>query len=784
MESFKYITKLTPRIEGKALGLGRPVYMADRVRPDALIIKAVHCPYPSAEVLSIDARAAERVPGFVRLVTWEDTPIVTNFGWNYTPYERHVLNRVGRYEGDVVALVVAETDKAAERIRKLLRIKWKVHPPLMDFTQALHSEKIVHGDHLDELVVSPSMRETYRPEHNQAYFSEHVYGDVEKALAQCAHVTRVTVRTPQQIHTQLETHRCYSYYDDRGYLTILAPTQATDAMQEDVARSLGIDRRKIRVIKSQVGGGFGGKNIFSPYCWCALVTYLTKRPAVLIFSREEAMLTIGSRHAYALSLTVGADADGTIRALDSYGFQNAGAYSEISEDVLETGIHNSYAIFPRVDAMRIRQYSVFSNTLEGCAFRGFGATQNCFLLNAAARHLAAELNLDLPEVLLKNIAQVGDSHPVMNGWLPDDPAYVQSSTLDACIRCAMEKIHWQEKRNRVPPDGTIVHGVGIGIASHASGVPRVDRGNVNISMNADGSFCIFSGHADIGTGSNTVMLQIVAEVLDVPIEHLHLIAADTACTPFDAGTYASSNVYRCCSAAKVAAEKMKALLWKSVRRTANLPPDAPLRFQDETFYRENGERLMDLIEFADRWGSYWDGGDPLTVSGSFLDSFAPSPYVATCVEVEVDKETGFYRLLHMTSAIDCGRVLNPSNARVQAMGGITQSIGMAMFEQVQYGEHDNRMLSRDLQSYKIPCQMDMPQMDVTFIESYEPTGPFGAKSLGEIATGSPAPAIADALFNALGIHFDTLPITPEVVWRAIQEKEGNLDGNSGICKTG
>lgn len=782
MSDFKYITKVTPRIEGAALGLGRPVYMADQLQPNSVIVKAVHCPYPSAEVEALDSHIAEKVPGFIRLLTWEDTKIPTNFGWNYTPFELTVLKRVGRYEGDVVALVVAETEESAERARKLLKITWKVHQPLMDLTEALSSPILVHGDHLGEIVV-PRKEDSggepnYEPAKNRVFFWNREYGKVEETLAACDHVTHVRVYTPQQIHCQLETHRCHTYYDDRGYLTILAPTQAADALQEDVARSLGIDRRKLRVIKSQVGGGFGGKNIFSPYCYCALVTYLLKRPAVLIFSREEAMITIGSRHEYVLELSIGADRDGTFRAIDAGGIQNAGAYSEISEDVLETGIHNSYSLFPRVEAMRIRQYSVFTNKLEGCAFRGFGATQNCFLLNVAARHLADELHLELPEVLLNNIARVGDSHPVMNGYLPEDPAYVQSSTLAECIHRSMELIGWQEKRNGTVPVGTVVRGVGLGIASHASGVPRVDRGAVNLVMNADGSFCVFSGHADIGTGSNTVMLQIVAEVLDVPLDYIHLIAADTSCTPFDPGTYASSNTYRCGSAAKLAAEKMKKLLFDCAREMSSLSEDEPLLFRDGIFFKENGERLMDLIEFADKRGFYWGGGDPLVVSASFPDSFAPSPYVATCVEVEVDRGTGFYRLVHLSSAIDCGRVLNPGNARVQAVGGIAQSIGMSMFEEIKYGKDDHRMLSRDFQSYKIPCQMDVPPMDIEFIESDEPTGPFGAKSLGEIATGSPAPAISDALFNALGIHFDSLPITPEMVLKAIREKERGVLADS------
>ena len=772
MSDFQYITKRIPRIEGRALGLGAPVYMADMVKPGALIVKAVHSPFPFAEVVSIDASLSSRVPGFIRIITWEDTPVMTNFGWNYSPFERSILNRFARYQGDVVALVIAETDASAEKARKLLKIRWEKHEPLMDCTKALGNQVVVHGDHLDGIKFQEHLKGDYAPEKNLAHLGRRDYGDIDKTLGSCYHATRVKVYTPQQIHTQLETHRCYSFYDDRGFLTILAPTQAVDAMQEDVARSLGIDRRKLRVIKTQVGGGFGGKNIFSPYCWCALVTYLTKKPAVLIFDREEAMITIGTRHEYELELTVGSDRNGILRAIYCTGFQNAGAYSELSEDVMETGIRNSFALFPRVEAMRIRQYSVFTNKLEGCAFRGFGATQNCFALNAAARHLADELQLDLPTVLMNNIARYGDSHPIMNGWMENDPAIIKSTSLVECIHRAKDMIHWESKRNHVVPEGTLVRGVGIGIAAHASGVPRVDRGNVTISMNADGSFCVFSGHSDIGTGSNTVMLQIVAEILEVSPDNIHLVAADSACTPFDPGTYASSNTYRCGGAAKLAAEKMKKLLWQSVRKTAQLPPEEELVFRDEVFFlSKTGERLMDLIEFADKWGFYWGGGDPLVVGASFPDHFAPSPYAASCAEVEVDRETGIYRVLHMSTAVDCGRVLNPINARVQALGGIAQSIGMAMFEEVQYGQESNYILSRDLQSYKIPCQMDMPHLDVEFVESEEPTGPFGAKSLGEISTGTPAPAIADALFNALGIHFDSLPITPEKVLKAIRGKE-------------
>jgi CO/xanthine dehydrogenase Mo-binding subunit len=267
----------------------------------------------------------------------------------------------------------------------------------------------------------------------------------------------------------------------------------------------------------------------------------------------------------------------------SSGFSNGGAYAELSDEVLNTGIHNVYPIFPRVDALRIHQVAVHTNKVIGCTFRGFGATRNIFAMNCAARRLACELGIDLPELFLKNIPRLGDSHPVMNGWLPDDPAVIRSVGLKECIIRATELIGWKEKRNVSLPKGNPVRGVGIGIAVHASGVPREDRGCVTLTLNADGSFSIFSGHSDIGTGSNTAILQIVAETLDVPMDIIRLRTADSAFTPFDNGTYASSNVYRIGGAANPAVEDMKVRLVRAAGELLGLGEDE-LSFHGEGFY--------------------------------------------------------------------------------------------------------------------------------------------------------------------------------------------------------
>jgi len=779
---FYYVAKAIPRVEGKSLCMGKPLYMEDQIPKDCLIIKLVHCPYPFAEVEQINTSIAEKVPGVVRIFTWKDTVIQCTTGFTYSPYEHTLLKKVARYQGDVVAMVVAETEKAAIKAVTLLKIKWLVREPVMNLEQAHDNPIVIHGDQLDRIVrqyktdkVDPER--DYMPERNQikAFIAD--YGDYEGALAKCDCVAQVKCITAQQMHCQFETHRSFAYVDERGGLVVVGPMQAVFPVQDTLALTLGIDKRKIRTVKTQVGGGFGGKNVFTAYMFPAFAAWALKRPAMLVMTREESMTYTGTRHEYALDITMGADKDGTIRAVCSSGFMNGGAYSELTDEVMNTGIHNVYPIFPRVDALRIHQVAVHTNKVIGCAFRGFGATQNIFALNCAARHLADEMKMDLPALFLKNIPRVGDSHPVMNGWRPDDPAMIRSVGLKECIIRAMELIDWDKKRNRVPPKGSLVRGVGIGIAVHASGVPREDRGCVNLIMNADGSFSVFSGHSDIGTGSNTVMLQIVAEVLDVPMDIIRLQTADSAFTPFDNGTYASSNVYRAGSAAKLAAEDMKTLLICCAAELLKVSENE-LSFRNEGFYTKSGELRMTLSQFADKRISYHEGGAPLVVSASFPDDFAPSPYVASCAEVEVDRETGHYRLLNMSTVVDSGQIINPINARVQALGGIVQSIGMTMFEEVKYGA-DGRIQSKDFQSYKIPCQMDVPPLAVEFVEgSQEPSGPFGAKSLGEIATGSPAPAICDALFNALGVHMDSIPVTPErLLWAIRAQEKGERHGD-------
>lgn len=770
MNNYKYVSKNIPRIEGRTLALGAPVYIEDKIPKDCLRLEVVRCPYASAEVLSIDTRIAEKVPGVVKIFTWEDTTVQCTTGFSYSPYEHTLLKKHARYAGDAVAMIVADKESTAVKAKQLLKIKWRVKEPLTNLEQALENPIVVHADQLDKIVrhgaEDRTSAEGYVPEKNQIKAMIRDYGNVAKAFEESDFIVTSKCTTKQQMHSMMETHRSLSYIDESGHLVIAGPMQAVYPIQDSTAVMLNIDRRRIRVIKTQVGGAFGGKDVFFPYMAPAYAAWQLKKPVLYVMSRAESMTCTGTRHEYALTVRMGATKEGIIKAVSSEGFMNGGAYAELSDEVLETGIRNVYPIFPRVDALRIHQVSVHTNKVMGCAFRGFGATQNTFALNCAARRMAEALKMDYAEFLLKNVVRTGDSHPIMNGYLEDDPAIVQSAAVDTCILRAKEMIEWDKKRNLRLPEGKLVRGVGIGIASHASGVPRVDRAGICMMFNADGSFSVFSGHSDIGTGSNTAILQIIAETLDVPMDMIHLKAADSAFTPFDNGTYASSNVYRVGNAAKRAAFKMKQKLAERAVKTYQLSTDETVVFKAQAFYKGSGEKLDDLVGFADKQNSYWEGADPIVVSASFPDDFAPSPYAASCAEVEVDKETGACQILNFVSAIDSGQIINPINARVQALGGIVQSIGMTMFEEVLYTA-DGSPITKDFQSYKIPCEMDIPEIRVDFVRDFEPSGPFGAKSLGEICTGSVAPAICDAIFNATGVHIDSLPVTPERLFKAM-----------------
>ncbi len=755
------------------IAMGGPVYADDLAPADCLVIKLLRSPYPSAAVSSIDVAAARKMEGVAAVYTWEDTQIQCTTGFDYCKYDHTLLTRVARYQGDPVAMVVAEDLKTAERAIARIRVKWEVYEPLTDPEEALDSEKVVHGDQLGKIIRHGELKDPetdYHPERNQIARVKYDFDDVDAAFAESEVVVETRITTQQQAHAMLESHRTFAYIDRRDKLVIVGSLQSSFAVQRTVAVALGIDSREIIVTKAQVGGGFGGKDMIIPELFTAFATYRLRRPTKIIFTRQESLADTGTRHATIFDMKMGADKEGNITGIDSTLIMDGGAYSDYSFDVILTGIFNAYPLFPRTKAMRFNHLGVMTNKVLGCPLRGMGATQNLFALNRAISQISGKLDMDISEIFLKNIGMEGDTHPLLNGNLPEDPRVINSSSLSRCITRAKELIDWDTTYRKQKNNGNIVRGIGMSVASHASSVARDDRGAVNVTFNSDGSFTVFTGHADIGTGSDTGIIQIVAEVLQMPMKYIHIKAACTDTSPHDNGTYASSNIYRTGGAAKKAAEKMKGMLIENGRRLMGLPDEAEIEYGEKGFYAPATKEFLSIPDFARKMVSYWHGREQLVASESFACDVAPSPYIACVAEVEVDKMTGTVNLLQCISVVDCGTVINSNLARVQVDGGTAQSIGMCLYERFPYVS-DGRLAKTNFQSYKIPSQMDIPKIRTELLPSFEHTGPFGAKGIGEIAANAAAPAIADAVFNATGVHVNSLPITPEKMFRALWESE-------------
>ena len=780
-KDYRFIKKSQRRLMGLQIAMGGPIYADDMAPKDCLIIKLLHSPYPFAEVLSIDTAAAKRIPGVVGVYTYDDVypdSIHSGGSGEFPLCDRELITKYPRYEGDVIALVAAETEDAANMAIRLMKPKYAVQEPVMDAHKSLGSDILVHGDHLDEIHKPGGAggydAGGYDAAKNQVKDIEYKYGDFEAAYAASANHAEITTYTGRQAHAMLETHRSYCYIDGNGRYVVVGPFQTAFPSQFTIARAAGLQVHEVHIIKSQVGGAFGGKNLLIPERYVAFVTHKTQRPSKLVLTRKECFGATGTRHAVEITTKIGFDDDGCVKALYTDWITDAGAYGEVTDEIMFTGVHNILPLYPRIKNFYVHQSGVYTNKITGCAFRGFGAPQASFNFNQLMAIAADKIGMDITEFHLENIGVVGDSHPLMNGYSDSKPVYLTSTGLKECIINGRKAIDWYNKKDR-KPDDRYYYGVGMAVAAHGSGVAGVDRGNAAIRVNLNGTFTIFSGHCDIGTGSDTVISQIAAETLNVPVNRVIMIAGNSEITPNDAGTFGSSNIYVNGNTVKRAAEKLLDMMKEQARKFAGLSDDAELTFDEEGFHTADGCLLMSFRQFCSRINESVGGVGSIEASASFGCEISPSPFVATYVSVRIDRMTGKILLDECINAVDCGSVMHPNNAMVQINGGSVQSIGQALFEDYRYSS-SGHLASKCYQEYKIPCQMDIPRMEVMFAENYEPTGPYGAKSIGEIATNAPGPAIANAIFNATGYIANELPITPEKMLRVIELKE------KGACK--
>ena len=748
--------------DAMALVTGKPVFMDDLAPKDCLIVKVLRSPHANAIVKSVKTDVAKRVPGIEDVYTWEDVPQdrFTTAGQTYpelSPYDRLILDRHVRYVGDPVAIVAGENEACVDKALKMLKVEYEVLPAVLDFHMAKDGDVLVHpednwkalckvgADNKRNLCASDSTED----------------GDVDAVLADCDEVVEGTyhVRAAQQ--AMMETFRTTCFMDTYGRLNILSSTQIVYHVRRIISNALGIPKSRIRVSKPRIGGGFGAKQSVVSELFPAFVTWKTGKASKMIFTREESQIASSPRHEMEVHVRLGASREGKIRAIDVYTLSNTGAYGDHGPTTVGLSGHKSIPLYSSAEAHRFAYDVVYTNHMAAGAYRGYGATQGIFAVESAVNEMAQRLHMDPVEIRLKNMVREGDVMPAYYGET------AKSCALDRCLERTAELIGWKDKYPYKDMGNGKVRSVGIAMAMQGSGISGVDVGSATIKMNDDGFYTLMIAAADMGTGCDTILAQMAAECLDCPVENIEVLGADTDSSPYDSGSYASSTTYVTGKAVEKACQKLIARILEIASGMLDAPVEE-LEFASDRVEWTKAQKSVSLIDIGTK--SMCGNGCALEATESNSSPTSPPPFMAGAVEIELDKETGHVEIVDYKAVVDCGTVVNPNLARVQTEGGLVQGIGMTLYENIQYNDKGT-MLNNSFMQYKIPSRRDMGNIQVEFESSYEPTGPFGAKSIGEIVINTPAPALAQAIANATGIWFKDLPITSEQIAMGVLEKE-------------
>ena len=757
MEHKKYnaINQPVRKKDSMQLLLGKPVYVEDIAPKDALAVKLLRSPHANAIVEEINVSVAKKVPGVVDIYTWEDVPKqrFAIAGQTYpepSPYDRLILDRHVRFVGDVVAIIAAENEKAALKAMKLIKVKYKILEPVLDFHQAKDNEILVHPEE-DWLAQVPVGGDARR---NLVASEISGDGDVDAVLADCDEVLEHAYHMRSFNQAMMETFRTYTGLDRYGRLHVISSTQIVFHVRRILSRALGIPKSKIRVEKPRIGGGFGAKQTAVSEVYPAFVTLKTGRPAQLIFTREESQLAGSPRHEMEVRVRLGADKDGHIRGLDLYTLSNSGAYGEHGPTTVGLSGHKSIPLYTGgLEAFRFGYDVVYTNTMAAGAYRGYGATQGIFALETSVNELAEKLGIDPTVIREKNMLREGMKMPAYYGETAN------ACALDKCMARCKELFHWDEKYPVRDMGNGKVRAAGVAMAMQGSCISNVDVGSATVKLADDGTFNLLIGAADMGTGCDTILAQMVAECMDCSVDDVAVFGADTDASPYDSGSYASSTTYITGKAVEMACAKLKTQLCGIAAGMLGCSTEEVV-FENGRVKQINTEKSVSLAEISVKDQVNNDIAAVATASHS--SPVSPPPYMVGMVEIELDKDTGEVKILDYVAVVDCGIAINPALARIQTEGGIVQGIGHTLFENITY-DRNGRPIESSFLQYKVPTRLDMGHLRVEFENSYEPTGPFGAKSIGEIVINTPAPAIAHAIYRATGVWHRELPITPEKI---------------------
>ncbi len=761
------VNKPIRKKDAMALVTGKPVYTGDLVDKKALVVKILQSPYANAMIEKIDTAIAMKVPGIEAIYTYKDVPQkrFTMAGQTYpeaSPHDRLLLDKHVRFHGDVVAIVAGENVKAVDRALKLIKVKYEVLPAVDDFRTAKDNPILVHPEDNWESLC-PVGADNKRNLCSQGIDS---HGDIDAVLEDCDIVLDRTYHTKANSQAMMETFRTYTYMDTYGRLNILSSTQIVFHIRRIVAHALDISKSKIRVLKPRIGGGFGAKQTSVTEIFPAFVTWKTGKPAYLVFDRKQSQTAGSPRHEMEIRVRIGAMNDGRIRGIDMYTLSNTGAYGEHGPTTVGLSGHKSIPLYNRhQEAYRFAYDVVYTNIQAAGAYRGYGATQGLFALESIVNELATELKMNPVALREMNLLQEGDVLPAYYNET------CNACALDRCLQETAKRMNWNEKYPVRDMGNGKVRSVGMALAMQGSCISNLDVGGATIKLNDDGFYILNIAAADMGTGCDTILAQMAAEVMECDVDNVIVYGADTDTSPYDSGSYASSTTYLTGRAVEQVCMKLRESIQKIGASIMNCNLEET-GFNGKKVYRlEPVAGAVNEVSLEDiATASMCDNAYETQFTSMTRSPISPPPYMAGMVEIELDKETGEVKVLNYEATVDCGTVVNPNLARVQTEGGIAQGIGMALYEDITYGAQGKIRENTFLQ-YKVPTRQDVGRIHVEFESSYEPTGPFGAKSIGEIVINTPSPAIAHAIYNATGVWHRELPITPEKILRGILEQE-------------
>jgi putative selenate reductase molybdopterin-binding subunit len=772
------------KVDAVKLVQGKPAFAGDFEKRGLLHAKVLHSPHAHARIKHIDASAARALEGVAAVLTWQDIPRVVYSTAGQSdpipgPLDTFSLDNKVRFVGDRVAFVAAETPEIAEKALSLIDVEYEILPAILDLRESLNNPTRIH-DEPEYVNFADS-----HPEKNLAAEIRIDIGNVEKGFAEADQIFEAEYVVPKVQQAHIEPHVAVTYWDEDDRLVIRTSTQVPFHVRRMLAPVLGLPVKRIRVIKPRIGGGFGGKQEVLMEDVAAHLTIATKRPVIYEYSREEEFIASRSRHPMRVHMKTGVKKDGTITANEMYALSDTGAYGCHALTVTGNTGHKSMALYVGDGEYRkspnIRFYAdvVYTNTPPAGAFRGYGVPQGYWPLDRHMEKIARALNLDPIEFRLKNAIHPGEYHPFSTAWnegREPRPEIIHTVGLEQCVAQGRAAIGWDDKFGNEAwhstfnvKRSTLRRGIGVAMVMQGTAIPYLDMGGASIKMNDDGSFNLLVGATDLGTGSDTVLAQMAAEVLGVPVDDIICYSSDTDFTPFDKGAYASSTTYisgtAATKAAQIAAERIKIRAAKMLGLSES--EYSSIQLSDRKAFAPDGRSVTLAAIALDTL--HKNSQEQIMGVASYVSPSSPPPFAAQFAEVTVDTETGAVTVDRLVMAVDSGIIVNPLTASGQIEGGMTQALGYAVCEEMRYDEK-GRAIERDFDRYHIFRADEMPKLETIFVETFEPTHPFGVKAVAEIPMDGVAPAVGNAILDAVGVNVDENPITPEKVWQALKTR--------------